>query len=171
MTFIMSCRKLCVEGGQQVRPLFIMKKPLFIHGLGEQASNYKSFSRYFDIYNIDWNRPLMDQVAKIPRQYDTIIGFSWGAVAATLYAGQYPVKFLILCSMPAGVDASYMASLKAEKVIFLYGQKEKWPTKDNHRIMKQMKKQSTRQIIVSNEGHRITKHYLKTILQTIKDTA
>jgi dienelactone hydrolase len=146
-----------------------MRKPLFIHGLGEQARNYRSFSRYFDIYNIDWNRPLMDQIAKISRKYDTIIGFSWGAVAACLYAGQNPVKCLILCSMPSGADASYMASLKAEKVFFLFGQKEKWPAKDNHRITKRMKKQATRQIIVPNEGHRITKPYLKTILQTIKN--
>jgi esterase/lipase len=148
-----------------------MTKPLFIHGLGEQASNYRALSRSFDLYNIDWNRPLTNQVAKIPKKYDTIIGFSWGAVAACFYAGQFPVKFLILCSMPSGADAAYMANLKAEKVIFLFGQKEKWPAKDNRRITKQMKKQFTRQIIVANEGHRITKPYLKTILETIKDVA
>lgn len=148
-----------------------MTRPLFIHGLGEQASNYRSLSRYFDLYNIDWNRPLTNQIKKIPRKHDVIIGFSWGAVAACLYAGQSPVKLLVLCSLPAGVDATYMASLKAGKVIFLFGEQEKWPTKDNRRITKQMRKQLTRKIIVTNEGHRITEPYLKTILKIIEDAA
>ena len=114
-------------------------------------------------------RSLMDQVVKIPRRYDTIIGFSWGAVAACLYAGEFPVKLLILCSLPAGVDASYMAGLKAEKVVFLFGEKEKWMIEDNRRVIKQMKKQHTRRVVVPKEGHGITKPYLEKILEAIKE--
>jgi len=147
-----------------------MRKTLFIHGLGEQAKDYHSFSRYFDIYNINWNKSLGDQVIKIPRRYDTIIGFSWGAVAACLYAGEFPVKLLVLCSLPAGVDATYMAGLKAEKVVFLFGEKEKWMVKDNRRVVKRMKKQHPRRIVVPKEGHRISKSYLKTILEVIKES-
>jgi pimeloyl-ACP methyl ester carboxylesterase len=147
-----------------------MEKILFIHGLGEQAKDYRSFSRYFDIYNINWNRSLIDQVVKIPREYSTIVGFSWGAIVACLYAGEFPVKLLILCSLPAGVDASYMAGLKAEKVVFLFGEKEKWTAEDNRRVAKRMKKQYVRRVIMPKEGHRITKPYLKTILQAIKES-
>lgn len=148
-----------------------MKKPLFIHGLGEQASDYKHFTQYFDLCNIDWNQSLMDQVVKIHRKYNTIVGFSWGAVAACLYAGEFPVKVLVLCSMPSGADAAYMANLKADEVFFVYGEKEEWPAKDNRRILKIMKRQVTHQIIVPNEGHKITEPYLKSILQITNSAA
>ena len=63
-----------------------------------------------------------------------------------------------------------MAGLKAENVVFLFGEKEKWMVKDNRRVVKRMKKQHPRRIVVPKEGHGITKPYLEKILEAIKES-
>lgn len=134
-------------------------KTLFIPGLSEQANNYRSFSNYMKVYDIDWNN------IKYPRgKYNTIIGFSWGAIIACIYGMKHPIKTLILCDMTTGVET--LKDVKADEVIFIIGEKGKWAIKDTRRVAKTLKCK-WKMIIVPNGEHKIDKNYQKILFNTL----
>lgn len=136
------------------------QKPIFFCGLGEQPFAYKSLSKFLDIFPIDWNN------IKLPKKhFDTVVGFSIGATLACDYALKKHVKNLILCSMTPGVET--LRDVKADKIIFLVGEEEKWVKKDMERITKDLKC-DWKLVVVPRAGHKINNNYKKVLLNTLK---
>ena|ERR1700733_11926530 len=132
-------------------------KTIFIPGLGERAKQYVTFSKYMKIHDIDWNN------IKLPKgTYDTLIGFSIGAILACECTLKHKVKTLILCSMTSGVET--LAKIKTDKVTFLVGEKEKWCLTDIKRVAKTLKCE-WQIIVIPKADHRITGNYRKKLLE------
>jgi alpha/beta superfamily hydrolase len=135
-------------------------KPIFFCGLGEQPPAYKSLSKYLNIIPIDWNK------IKIPKlKTEVVVGFSMGAILACEYALRNKVKTLILCSMTTGVES--LEKVKADKIIFLIGENEKWMIKDTKRVLKTVKNRAE-MIIIPKADHKIDRNYKNKILGVIK---
>jgi len=134
-------------------------KKIFFCGLGEQPSAYKLLSKYLNIISIDWNK------IRLPKfKVNTAVGFSMGAILACEYALKRKVKNLILCSMTTGVET--LNKVKADNIIFIVGEKEKWVQKDTERLTRDLK--NTWQIIVvPKAGHKIDRNYTKLLLATL----
>ena len=142
-------------------PPYTMKKknnkPIFFCGLGEKASDYKLLPKYLDIVPIDWNK------IKLPKsKADIVVGFSMGAILACEYAARNKVKILILCSMTAGVES--LKKIKADKINFLIGKKEKWVIKDTKRLLKTVKNKA-KIIVIPKASHKIDRNYLNKIIE------
>ncbi|MEK7551351.1 MAG: hypothetical protein AAB532_02025 [Patescibacteria group bacterium] len=138
-------------------------KKIFFCGLGEQPSAYKSLSKFLDIVPIDWNN------IKLPKyKVETAVGFSIGAILACEYAIKHKVKNLVLCSMTTGVET--LSKVKADNIIFLIGEKEKWVIKDTKRVLETVKDRA-KIIVIKNADHKINKDYQKILLSTLKDLA
>ncbi|KKQ78179.1 MAG: hypothetical protein A2644_01710 [Candidatus Zambryskibacteria bacterium RIFCSPHIGHO2_01_FULL_39_63] len=132
-------------------------KTLFIPGLGEHAKDYCVLSKYMKVYNISWDN------LRLPRgNYDTVIGFSMGAVLACDYVEIKFVKTLILCSMTP--IAHSLKTLKAKEVIFIVGEKEKWVYKNNLQLAKTLKCK-WRIVVIPGADHKITGNYRKKLLE------
>lgn len=137
----------------------LKQKPIFFCGLGEQPSAYKSLSKYLDIIPINWNK------IKLPRKrFDIVVGFSIGATLACDYALKQKVKKLILCSMTTGVET--LKKVKAEEIIFLIGEKEKWVIEDTQRLLKTIKDRA-KIIVIPKADHKINKNYKKAIFDIL----
>lgn len=136
-------------------------KIIFIPGLGERAKNYRSFSKYMKVWDIDWNN------IKLPKgNYDTVIGFSLGADLACMYTLKHKVKNLILCSSTEGFKT--LKDIKADKVTFLVSQKEKWCHQEMKRVAKTLRCPS-KIIVIPKGNHRISGQYRKTLLDLVKN--
>ncbi len=140
-----------------------IKKINFIPGLGEKLKDYGVLSKYLNIVDVDWN----DGKIKIGK-VDILAGFSMGAVLACEYSIKHKLKILILCSTTPGAET--LKKVKADKVIFMAGEKEKWLIKDIKRISKTLPKKTIREIIIIPKAdHKITGNYLKELLSTLKE--
>src|SRR3990167_5098493 len=126
------------------------KKIPFLYGLGQNKSQYKELSKFCDVKKIDWNNGSLAKL-KLGKP-DTLIGFSLGAIVACDHAVKHHVKTLILCSMTTGVET--LNNIKADKVIFLVGEKEEWIIKDNQRVAKTLKCEWEFKVI-PNTNHKI----------------
>jgi len=132
-------------------------KSIFFCGLGEKPTTYKSLSKYFNIVSIDWNN------IKIPKhKADIAIGFSFGGILACEYALKYKVKKLILCSMTTGMET--LKDIKADEIVFLIGEKEKWVTTDIKRLLKIVKNRA-KIIVIPKADHKIDNNYKNVLLQ------
>lgn len=135
------------------------KKPIFFCGLGEKTSAYKFMSKDFNIIPIDWNN------IKIPRlKSDVVVGFSFGGILACEYALKNKVKTLVLCSMTTGVES--LEKVRADKVFFLIGEKERWVIKDTKRLLKTTGKKG-KIIIIPKGDHKIDTIYFKKIKEIV----
>ena len=95
---------------------------------------------------------------------DIIIGFSFGAILACEYTIKHKIKTLILCSLSPGAET--LVDIKADNVIFLAGEKEKWVLKNIRRLSKTLKcKKSI--IIIPKASHKIVGEYQKKLLEII----
>lgn len=138
------------------------KKIQFLPGIGEKPKDYKRLSKYFKILDIDWNT---GKITPTIKKCDIFIGFSMGAILACEYALKKRVKTLILCSMTTGVES--LKKVKADKIIFLVGEKEKWVIKDTLRISKSIKNKQI--YIIKNGNHKITDKYQKKLIEIINN--
>jgi len=131
-------------------------KSIFYPGLGETKENYKSLSKHLIVADIDWNTGK----ATSSKNCDTVISFSLGNVFSLDISLKRKLKKLILCS-PTPFES--LGKHKAEQVIFIIGEKEKFLQK----IYKPLCKKNVKMIIVPNADHKIDKNYEKIILQNI----
>jgi predicted esterase len=135
----------------------------FIIGLGQKATQYRFFSKYFKIIQPDWNNGSISKL-KLGKP-DTLIGFSLGAEIACEHALKNKIKTLILCSMTPGMES--LKDVKADKIILLAGEKEKWLIKDAKRVLKTFKNKSEI-IVIPGADHKIDKKYLKKLLEIVR---
>jgi len=146
------------EWGQECPLILIIKfmKAIFFPGLGETKKNYKSLLKYLIVADIDWNTGK----ATSSKNCGTVVSFSLGAVFSLEIALKRKIKKLILCS-PTPFES--LGKHKAEQVIFIIGEKEKFLQK----VFKPLCKKNVKMIIVPKGGHRINKNYEKILLQNI----
>ena len=138
-----------------------MRKIQFIPGLGEKPKEYKSLSKYLEIIDVDWNTgKIKPKIGKV----DTLVTFSLGCIFAFDYTVKNKIKNLILCSLTPGVET--LKDIKADQVIFLVGEKEKWVLKDVVRVRKTLKCKSSI-IVVPRADHKIDKNYQNKLLEVI----
>ncbi len=133
-------------------------KTIFYPGLGETKKNYKSLSKHLIVADIDWNTGK----ATSSKNCDTVVSFSLGAVFSLDISLKRKLKKLILCS-PTPFES--LGKCKAEQVIFIIGENEKFLQK----VFKPLCKKNVKMIIVPNSGHRITSQYKKKLLELIKN--
>ena len=131
-------------------------KTIFYPGLGETKKNYKSLSKHMIVADIDWNTGKVTP----PKNCDTVVSFSLGAAFSLDISLRKKLKKLILCS-PTPFES--LGKNKAEKVLFIIGEKEKFLQK----IFKPLCKKNVQMIIVPKANHKINKTYKKIILQNI----
>jgi predicted esterase len=134
----------------------------FIIGLGQKAKEFRFLSKYFKIIQPDWNNGSLSKM-KLGKP-KIIAGFSLGCMIATMQAEKNKVETLILCS-PTPDET--LKNVKAEKVIFLVGHKEKWVYKEIKRVRKTLKCSSTIKII-PNAGHKIDTVYKNALIGIVK---
>lgn len=132
-------------------------KVIFYPGLGETKKNYRSLSKHLIMADIDWNKGK----ATSSKNCDTVVSFSLGDVFSLDAALKRKLKKLILCS-PTPFES--LGKHKAEKVIFIIGEKEKFLQK----IFKPLCKKNVEMIIVPKGDHKINKTYEKILLQNIE---
>lgn len=136
---------------------------LFFPGLGEKPKNYKSFSKHLKIADIDWNTG--KYTPKIKNE-EILIGFSLGNCFPFEYALKKKVKTIIICS---STPFENLKGVKAEKMVFIAGSKEKFIIDNYKRVISTLpKKQKRELIIVNGSDHKIDKNYQKLILDIIK---
>lgn len=138
------------------------KKIQFLPGLGEKPRNYKRLSKYLNILDVDWNT---GKITPRIKKSDVLIGFSMGAILTCEYALKKKVKILILCSITTGVES--LKKVKADKIIFMIGEKEKWVIKDTQRVSKPLKNKEI--IIIKGADHRIIGNYQKKLIEVISN--
>lgn len=131
-------------------------KTIFYPGLGETKKNYKSLSKHLIVADIDWNT----RKATSSKNCDTVVSFSLGAVFSLDISLKRKLKKLILCS-PTPFES--LDKYKAEQVIFIIGEKEKFLQK----VFKPLCKKNVKMIIVPQGDHKINKNYEKIIIQNI----
>jgi alpha/beta superfamily hydrolase len=139
-----------------------MKKIKFLHGLGDR-SYYKSLFKYFNVLDIDWNNGSLSKLRL--GKPEILVGFSLGCMLALMHAEKHKVKTLVLCSMSPGMES--LKEVKADKIIFMAGEKEKWLIKDLKRVSKTFKNKSEI-IVIPGTDHWINKKYLKKLLEVIQ---
>lgn len=126
----------------------------------ERAKNYRSLSKYISIFDIDWNK------GSLPKgSFTTVVGFSMGAILACEYTLKTPVNTLILCSMTPLAET--LASVQAQKIIFIAGEKETWCIK-NYKRLKKTLSCSSEIIVIKGEDHRISGNYRKTLIDILE---
>lgn len=138
------------------------KKIQFLPGMGEKPKDYKQFSKHLKTLDVDWNT---GKITPSIKKCDILVGFSMGAILACEYALKRKVKALILCSMTTGVES--LKKVKADKIIFLIGEKEKWVIKDTLRVSKSIKNKQIN--IIKGGGHKITGKYQKKLIEIINN--
>lgn len=131
-------------------------KTIFYPGLGEIKDNYKSLAKHIVVAGIDWNTGKSTSA----KGFDIVVSFSLGAVFSLEIALKKKIKKLILCS-PTPFES--LGKCKAEQVIFIIGEKEKFLQK----IFRPLCKKNVKMIIVPKGDHKIDKNYQKIILQSI----
>lgn len=128
--------------------------------MGEKPRNYEALSDRVTLVDIDWNT---DQYAPKINKEGILIGFSMGCYYPLTHALKHRVKNLILCSVP---PLETLANVKADRVIFLVGSKERFVLQNVRRVAKTFK--SEKQIIViSGADHQISGNYRKKLLEVI----
>lgn len=138
-----------------------MQKILFFPGMGEKPRDYTDLSKYMTIVNIDWNT---DKYTPKIVKGDILVGFSLGCYYPLTYALRSKVKMLILCSL---TPLETLKKVKADKIIFMVGSKEKFVLENSRRLAKELKMES-QIVIVPNSGHKITGQYKKKLLELLK---
>lgn len=136
-------------------------KPTFLYGLSERKE-FSHLNKYFNIPKIDWNKGTV--TPKITEK-KLLVGFSMGCMVACMHAEKIKVDTLILCS-PTPDET--LKNIRANKVIFIYGEKEKWVAENIHRVAKTLNCQYTIHV-VPKTSHTINKLYLKTLLTIINN--
>lgn len=131
-------------------------KTIFYPGLGETKENYKSLSQHMIVADIDWNTGK----ATSSKNCDTVVSFSLGAVFSLDISLKKKLKKLILCS-PTPFES--LGKHKAEEVIFIIGEKEKFLQE----IFRPLCKGNVKMIIVPKGDHKIDKVYKEAILKNI----
>lgn len=131
-------------------------KTIFYPGLGETKKNYKSLAKHLIVADIDWNTGKSTSA----KNCDTVVSFSLGAVFSIDIASKKKLKKLILCS-PTPFES--LTDCKAEQVLFIIGEKEKFLQK----IFKPLCKKNVKMIVVPNSDHKIDKNYEKILLENI----
>lgn len=137
-------------------------KITFLYGLGERKE-YKNLFKYFNIPKIDWNKC---SITPPLRKVETLIGFSLGGILACMHTEKSRVKKLILCSITPGVET--LSKVKADEIIFLVGEKEKWVYKDSLRLTKTLRCK-WEIIVVPGADHKIVGNYRKKLLEVVKN--
>lgn len=135
-------------------------KPTFLYGLSEKKE-FSHLSKYFNIPKIDWNKGIV--TPKIKEKH-ILIGFSLGCIIACIHAEKTKVNTLVLCS-PSPDET--LKNIKANKVVFIFGEKEKWIAENVVRMAQTLKCKYDI-YIVPNATHKITKTYLSLLLNIIK---
>jgi len=138
------------------------KKLQFLPGMGEKPKEYERLSAYLKTLNINWNTGKINPPIK---KCDTLVGFSMGAILACEYAIKIKVKILILCSMTTGVES--LKKVKADEIIFLVGENEKWVVKDTLRVSKSIKNKQIH--IIKGGNHKIIGRYQKKLVEIINN--
>jgi hypothetical protein len=170
--------------------LYTMKKIIYIiPGLGERCdeSQYQDLAQALEKkgysvhqVNPNWYRPLLEQI--FPVEKDAIVfGFSFGAIIAYLVAQKYPCKKVLLASLSpletfsfeSLVDdyAEYMSKDLAVEIatdvkkidISLQSLKTPFVTLAGDAELKDIT--DSAHILVPGTGHKITKAYIKYILE------
>lgn len=136
-------------------------KVKIIIGLGQKASEYRSLSKYLDIVQPDWNNGSLSKM-KLGRP-EILVGFSLGCMIATMHSEKVKVKTLVLCS-PSPDET--LSKVKADKIVFIYGQKESFIKENIKRISKTFKGK-IEIIEVPESGHNIDKKYQKVLLSVL----
>ena len=131
-------------------------KTIFYPGLGETKENYRLLSRHMVVADIDWNTGK----ATSAKGHDVVVSFSLGAVFSLDIASKQKLKKLILCS-PTPFES--LGKHKAEQVIFIIGEKEKFLQK----IFEPLCNRNVKMVIVPKGGHKITKTYMQIVLSCI----
>ena len=127
-----------------------MKKPIFLHGLGK--NNNRNLLKYFTVPKIDWNNEKITPL---------------GCMVASIYAEKRKVDTLIFCS-PSPDET--LENIKANKIIFLYGEKEKWVKENIYRMVKTLNC-DYKIIEVKGASHKIDKNYLVILLDILNNYA
>ena len=137
-------------------------KIIFLYGLGERKE-YKNLFNNFIVPKIDWNKcTVTPKIGNV----DTLVSFSLGALFACQHTEKHKVKTLILCSITPGAET--LENVKAGKVIFLAGKKEKWVIKEIKRVAKTLR--CDWQIhIIPKAIHKITGNYRKKLLEIVNN--
>lgn len=131
-------------------------KTIFYPGLGETKNHYKSLSKHILVADIDWNTGK----ATSSKGCDIVVSFSLGNVFSLDIARKKKLKKLILCS-PTPFES--LGTHKAEQVIFIIGEKEKFLQKTCRPLLGK----NVTMIIVPGADHKINKNYQKILLQNI----
>lgn len=140
------------------------KKYPFLYGLGQNKSQYKELGKYFDIKKIDWNNGSLAKL-KLGKP-EVLVGFSLGCMVACMQAQKHKVKHLVLCSMSPGMES--LKGIKANRIDFIVGEKEKWVLNDLKRLIKSAKC-DWRIYIVPKANHGISRAYLRELLLVLKE--
>lgn len=138
----------------------IKSKITFLYGQGLKK-DFKKFEKYFNVPKINWNT----WEVKIPKNTNTLIGFSMGAILACEYSTKKKIDNLVLCSIMPGIET--LMDVKAKQVFFLVGEKEKWVISEISRISKTLTSKYSI-IIIPNADHRITGDYEKKLLEIVE---
>jgi esterase/lipase len=131
-------------------------KTILYPGLGETKKSYKFLSKQLTVADIDWNTGK----ATSSKGCDTVVSFSLGAVFSLEVARKRKIKKLILCS-PTPFES--LGKCRADKVIFIIGEKEKFLQK----VFKPLCNKDVKIIIVPKGDHKIDKNYRRILLQNI----
>ena len=141
------------------------KKSVFLYGLGDRKSDYRSLEKYFLVPKIDWNRERI--IPKLGKRVDVLVGFSFGGILGCLHAMKHNVGTLVLCSLPPGLET--LEKVRAEKVIFMAGEREEWCIKDLKRIARTLPRYLWKIVIVPKADHKIVGNYKKELLKIVSD--
>ncbi len=130
---------------------------IFYPGLGETKKHYKSLVKYLTVADIDWNTGK----ATSAKNHEIVVSFSLGAVFSLDVALKKKIKKLILCS-PTPFES--LGKHKAEEVIFIIGEKEKFLQK----VFKPLCGKNVRMVVVPGADHKIDRNYRNVILNNIQ---
>ena len=137
-----------------------MEKINFIPGFPEQPSRYKALSKHLNVLKIDWNNPRLH----FEKGQEVLAGFSFGGILALEYALKKKVGTLVLCSLTPSIET--LEKVKANKVIFLVGEKEKWCLENVRRVSKTLKCNYSI-IVVPGADHKIVGDYKEKLLEVL----
>lgn len=132
-------------------------KTIFYPGLGETKKNYKTLAKHMIVADIDWNTGKVTS----SKNCDVVASFSLGNIFSLDVALKRKLKKLILCS-PTPFES--LGNHKAEKVIFIVGEKETFLQK----LYKPMCGKNVSMIIVPGADHKIDAHYQRILLEVIQ---
>ena len=131
----------------------------FLYGQGLKK-DFKEFEVYFNVPEIDWNT----WKVKVPKETKVLVGFSMGAILACELSTQKKFQKLVLCSMMPGVET--LKNIKADEVIFLVGEKEKWTHKETKRVSKTLSCVKSI-IVIPGADHRLAGNYRRKLLEIL----